>query len=120
LKSELALQQLPDYLTTAELSILQDVKSALLRALGDRGFRLFLFGSKARGDFDKDSDLDVAVIVDALDRVIKRKIFDAIADVELQHLTAISALVLSSDVFSGLYDRERRIARDILSEGIVL
>jgi hypothetical protein len=112
--------QFPEHITEEEREVLLDVKAALVRLLHGRGFRFLLFGSKARGDFDADSDLDVAVIVDNLDRQMKHAIFDAVADVELQYLKPVSVLVLSSDEFARLQNRERRIALDILAEGIPL
>ena len=108
------------HLTAQEIEVISDIKSALSNLLGDHAFRFILFGSKARGDFDANSDLDLAIIVDGLDRTLKRAIYDAIADVELKHLNPVSALVLSSDDFGGLVARERRIALDIMNEGVAL
>ena len=116
----LNLQRLASHLTTDELDVLRAVKKALAQVLSGRGFRIFLFGSKARGDFDSNSDLDLAVIVDGLDRQTKHVVFDAVADVELQYLMPVSALVLSSEEFRLLQERERRIALDISAEGIPL
>jgi predicted nucleotidyltransferase len=111
---------LPEHITGEERDVLREVKSTLQRLLDGRGYRILLFGSKARGDFDADSDLDVAVIVENLDRQLKLAIFDAVSDVELQYLKPVSVLVMSSDEFARLQNRERRIALDILAEGIPL
>ena len=44
--------------------LLAELKRRLERRFGDRFVALYLFGSRARGDHDPDSDVDVAVILD--------------------------------------------------------
>lgn len=108
------------HLTTEERAALAKLKGSILKLLGSRPVRLILYGSKARGDFDPESDLDVAVIISGLTREEKKRILEKVAEVELEHLTPISALVLSAEEFEFLRKRERRIARDIEQEGIPL
>ena len=81
---------------------------------------ILLFGSKARGDFDPESDLDVAILVDGLDQATKREIIDIVADAEVKYLVVVSSLVFSWEDFQLLRARERRIAIDIDSEGVPL
>jgi uncharacterized protein len=45
-------------------ALLADLKRRLERRFGDRFVALYLFGSRARGDHEPDSDVDVAVILD--------------------------------------------------------
>jgi predicted nucleotidyltransferase len=49
-----------DHLTSEEKSALEEVTTSLGRMLPERSFRLILFGSKARGDVDSDSDHTVS------------------------------------------------------------
>ncbi len=99
---------------------LRELKESLESLLGDRLVKMVLFGSMARGDWSDESDADVAIIIRGLTRELKRRILDQVAEVELKHLTPISALVLSEDEFNHLKKRERRIALDIEKEGILL
>jgi antitoxin ChpS len=46
------------------LALLELLKQRLRRRFGDRFDGLYLFGSRARGDADPDSDVDVAVVLD--------------------------------------------------------
>lgn len=108
------------HLTVEETVVLNDIKTAAAKLLQDRPYRLVLFGSKARGDFDRNSDVDLAVIVDGLDRELKNLIIDTIAVVELEHLFYVSTLIISTTEFQHLLSRERRIALDIQSEGVDL
>lgn len=43
-------------------AVAQEVKAALVRAYGDRLAAVYAFGSRARGDFHGESDLDLAVV----------------------------------------------------------
>jgi len=98
---------------------LRELKDSLKEFLGNR-IRLILYGSRARGDYHHESDIDIAVIVKDLPKELKNQILDRVAEVELKYLTPLSTLVLSEDDFTSLKNRERRIAMDIEKEGIPL
>ena len=99
--------------TPTEVSKIPAIVHALKRRLatmcGARLVKLCLFGSRARGDYSPDSDIDVAVVIRGLDRARK---------MEFEHATAVSALVLSEAEFDALLTRERRIALDIEGSGV--
>lgn len=99
---------------------LSELKTRLSSLLGDRLERIVLYGSRARGDYDDNSDIDVAVIVKDLDRKLKLRILDEVADLELKYLTPLSTLVLDEKMYNELLRRERRIALDIQHEGVPL
>jgi predicted nucleotidyltransferase len=101
-----------------ETKALQEVKSKLIELLGDKLKRFVLFGSRARGDADETSDIDVAVVVADLTKEVKRKIIDCVVEVEIKYLVPISIIVFSEDEFRRLRELERRIALDIEMEGI--
>ncbi|MGO9410479.1 MAG: nucleotidyltransferase domain-containing protein [Spirochaetia bacterium] len=96
------------------------LKERLTGFLGDSLVKLALYGSRARGDHDPDSDVDVAVIVRGLDRDLKKRIYEMVAEIEVDRLVALSTLVLSESDYQSLLARERRIALDIEEEGIPL
>lgn len=100
--------------------ILKELKKTLENLLGDQLLRIVLFGSLARGDYNNESDIDVAVIVRGLSRKLKNQILDEVAEFELKHYIPLSVLVLSEEEFNSLKRRERRIALDIEREGIPL
>ena len=45
-------------------AVLDELRRRLERRFGDRLIALYLFGSRARGEHEPDSDVDVAVILD--------------------------------------------------------
>ena len=96
------------------------LKGRLQELLRDSLVNLVLFGSRARGDYEESSDVDVAVIVRGLSRELKDRIYREVAAIELDHGQLISLLVFSEQEFNRLRERERRIAKDILEEGVAL
>jgi predicted nucleotidyltransferase len=107
-----------DFSSTEKMA-LEELKDSL-KDLAEGRARLILFGSRARGDHDSESDVDIAIIVPGLTRDLKNEILDKIADIELKYLSPLSTLVISEDDFDFLKKRERRIALDIEREGIPL
>ena len=96
------------------------LKERIVALLGGSLVKLSLFGSRARGDFDPDSDVDVAIVVRDLTPELKSRIFTLVADVELESDVPLSTLVLSEERFTQLLTGERRLALDIEREGIPL
>ncbi|HEX6383296.1 MAG TPA: nucleotidyltransferase domain-containing protein, partial [Anaerolineae bacterium] len=85
--SELA-RRLPRHLAPNERLALQALVERLHLLYGDNLLRVVLFGSKARGDFDDESDLDVLVVVriPTADYWTHRKqISEAAYELELEH-----------------------------------
>ena len=99
-------------------SALDALKMRLAMMFGRSITKLVLFGSRARGDYDTTSDIDIAIVVKDLDAACKNRIIDMVADIELEFLVPLSTLVLSEENYSSLLMRERRIAMDIEREGI--
>jgi predicted nucleotidyltransferase len=101
-----------------ERKALLELKERLEGLLGDSLLKMVLFGSKARGDYDDESDLDIAIIVSGLMRDLKNRIIDIVVEIELKYLTPMSTLMLAQEEFDRLKERERRIALDIEREGM--
>ncbi len=56
-----------DYLNPREQRAIDDCVIRLHRAVGDKLVGLWLFGSKSRGDFDPNSDVDLLLVIETLD-----------------------------------------------------
>jgi len=101
----------------AALAALKDQLGSLL----GRGLvKLLLYGSRARGDADPDSDVDVAIVFRSPDAGMRDRILDAVARIELEHGVPLSTLILPEKEYRRLLERERRIALDIEREGVEL
>jgi len=72
-----------------------------------------LFGSFARGDYSKTSDIDLMVRLTNVDRNIEEDLFNIAYDLELEHDCVIDVIVLPQDIGSNIM-----IYQNIQKEGI--
>jgi predicted nucleotidyltransferase len=79
------------YLKPYELQSLKDLKQLL--NLNFQLIDLRLYGSKAMGTADADSDIDVMIELEELPSTLYDKVFDLVFDVNLRHGVFISAVL---------------------------
>lgn len=80
--------------------------------------KIILYGSKARGDFLEESDLDVMFLTDyALQRPLKFEIYDLIFELEVKFSITVSVVFLGSSDFHII---NTGFVRQVREEGIVL
>ena len=112
--------QWPMWLTPNERTALQAFVAALRERYDGQVLSVRLFGSKARGDFDTDSDLDVMVLVHDDNWRLAQAISFLAADVSLAHDVLLSPKVVSLTRWDFLSREGFAIARNVQSEGIFL
>ncbi|NIT37366.1 MAG: nucleotidyltransferase domain-containing protein [candidate division Zixibacteria bacterium] len=108
------------YLTPREkkavLAFVDDVK----KELGDDLVAIKLFGSKARGDHHRDSDVDILIVMRIKNLKKQDKIFEILVDVELATDTILSPIVY----YLRQYQRSRKLGSPFIEtveeEGIPL
>lgn len=111
-----ALDTQPPYVRDAVLEL-----AARLRARwGEDLVALRLFGSRARGEADAESDVDVAVVLEHVDWKTKCAVIDLAADVGLEHDLLLSPTVFDRATYERWRRQERPLAMDIEREGIPL
>lgn len=103
-----------------ERRALADFAAALRSRYGSRIVRLVLFGSRARGEGNEESDLDVAVILADEAGDLRREIYDLATEMRLMTEIPLSPLVLSEEELARLRTMGRGIAGALDSEGVVL
>ncbi|MBU1706301.1 nucleotidyltransferase domain-containing protein [bacterium] len=85
-------------MTTETQNILKELRQRLEALYGERLERLVLFGSRARGEAEEDSDIDVLVVLKgAVD--LGTEVHQAgriFSDLSLKHNTVISPVFVSS------------------------
>jgi len=82
--------------------------------------RIELFGSRARGDADPDSDMDVFVIVDDLSPELEDYISECAWEAGFKHGIVIVPVVFSRDEWENGPERYSLLAEAIRAEGIQL
>lgn len=107
-------------LTIREFQALSAFRSQLEQEIADVVHGMILFGSRARGEGNEDSDVDVLVLLNEEDHTTKIKIWDIAYRVFAETDILISPLVMSADQFETLLTHERLIAITIKKEGVEL
>ena len=82
--------------------------------------RVWAFGSRARGDAARESDLDVCVVVDRLDEQRDREIIGIAWEVGFAHDVVISTLTFSQQEFAAGPLAVSPIVTSILHEGVAV
>jgi len=108
-------------LSQSEQRALQTFVRKLNQAYPRQIHQVMLFGSKARGDSDVDSDVDVLIIINQDDRSIRREIIDIASDLSLEHDILLSPRVISKNKWEArrgfsIYQNIARDAKTISTE----
>lgn len=111
---------LPPTLSASEVAAIREFVAAARAMLGPELEELRLFGSRARGEGHRHSDIDLALVVSPAGRAQRHRIYDLAFDVGLRHGVELAPLVIEAARLRELAAQERLIARDIAAEGIPL
>ncbi len=82
--------------------LLGDYREAVVRILGERFVRMILFGSCARGDFTKDSDMDIMILADVCPEEVSDyadRVYDVTYDFEMQYGMEINPSIQSMRIY---------------------
>ena len=77
------------------------------KVLENRLIKVILYGSYARGDFHKNSDIDILLLTDLNEKEIeeyREKICDIIFDIELEEDIHISPIIKNIDKYNARVD----------------
>lgn len=96
--------------------IAEELKRRLSEVVPLLDFRVF--GSRARGDADEYSDMDVFLEIDHLNPAIREKIIDVTWAVGLDHLVVISPLIMTRDEVENSPHRASPILQSVREEGV--
>lgn len=100
--------------------ILETFRSRALKELGDRIHLIILYGSVARGEATKDSDIDVLVV--SRDKEVEEKISDVGYEVDFENNfeTFITPIYLTTDELEHRVKVGSPFILEILKEGVIL
>lgn len=78
-----------------EKEAIRKLLSGLLALAPERIRNIRLFGSRVRGDFNSQSDIDILLVVDKKDLDLRGKVYEVVTDVFLDNLIDISLKITS-------------------------
>lgn len=99
-----------------ELEALSKLKVALAR---DFMFvELRLFGSKARGDSDPESDIDVLIVLEDINREIRKSVSVLCCDLGIDHHVVLTPILYSLAELNSGRTRITPFYRNVAREGV--
>ncbi len=103
-----------------ERRALAEFVSRLLASAGQSVRQVILFGSKARGDADADSDFDVLVIIDRYDPVVDRLVTLTASRVSLEHDTLVNTHIVTAKRWAEMQKWAATLWREVRRDGVPL
>lgn len=99
-----------------DYEIAKKLKARLSEVVQLVDFRVF--GSRARGDVEEDSDMDVFIEVEYLDKELKRRIREIVWEIGFENSVYISPLIFTRYEIEDSPLRASPIVRNIREEGV--
>lgn len=102
--------------------IINQFISEVSNLLGNRLKKIILFGSYARGDYDKNSDIDIMILTDFNEKEIAKyriKVREVACDIELDNDIIISPMVRNIEQYNERID-VIPFYTNVQKEGVVL
>jgi len=99
-----------------ETAALKKLKDALVRDF--RLVELRLFGSKARGDSDKESDIDVLVVLEDYDWETKKAVSRLCFDINLEHGVLLAPVLYSRAEYESDLTKVTPFYQAVTKEGV--
>lgn len=109
---------MPLALTEKEKFVLNKFRKATEKAIGDDLVEIKMFGSKARGDARKDSDIDILVITRSDDWHISDVIYGIATDIFLEDEIYLSSKVINNKKYNHLFKMKNPFIKNVIREGI--
>jgi uncharacterized protein len=107
-------------LIDADQKIGQDFVEVLQEQFGAELLFVVLFGSKARGDDDKESDMDLLVVLKHVSLEIRRQVRDLATETWLDNGVFLSTRVWDESYWHKLASLSTILYRNICEDGILL
>jgi len=107
-------------LNEKEQLALKKFKLALEETIGTNLIEIKLFGSKARGDSRRDSDIDVLVITGVSDWRVRDIVYGVVIDIFLEDGIDISPKVINKKDYEYLYKKKTPFIKNVIKDGITI
>lgn len=109
-----------EHLTPQERTLVEQFVSAIKQELGRQIVFMMLFGSKVRGDFSPESDLDMLIVLKAVTPAIRRRVYDILFELDPYWEGKLSPVLYTLKNFQINEEIESPFIAQIKKEGILL
>ena len=94
--------------------------SAIKEKLQDQLIEAKIFGSKIRGDYSQDSDIDILIVLDKRNKVLIDILYEQLLDIELEYDSKISLTIFSQAEYQQNLNAHTPFMESIINEGVTL
>ncbi len=102
-----------------EIKAVEELKKTILDIYPDA--EIILFGSKARGDYNEDSDIDILILLNTeVNSKLEEKIIGDIYDIELKYGLLFGPLIKNINYWNNDYKGNPFLKENILREGMFI
>ena len=109
------------YLSEEEEIAIKELKQKLTQTLGENIYEIILYGSKARGDFHKGSDIDLLIVVKNSSLKVKDVIMEIANDIEIEYGFLISVHIRSTEQYNKqIENKVNFFMQNVKKEGIAV
>jgi uncharacterized protein (UPF0332 family)/predicted nucleotidyltransferase len=108
------------HLTPHERDVLAEFLSQLREKFGDYIAHVWLFGSKVRGDFDEESDVDLLIVAHDGGEALAKAVGEIAYELSLGHSVLLCEHVVSAWRFAQMRARQEPLYRNVVRDGIDL
>ncbi|MDR4508727.1 MAG: nucleotidyltransferase domain-containing protein [Candidatus Brocadiaceae bacterium] len=99
-----------------ELVIVKELKQIISKRI--KVHDVIVFGSRARGNATEESDLDVLVVVDTMDRSIEKYIGECAWEIGFPNDIVITPIAITFDTLKNSPIRESAFIKNVYREGV--
>ena len=114
------MKELKEFLTEKEIQAVKELECGMRELYGDNLVRLILYGSKARGDAEEGSDIDILVVLKEMGLTYDeiKKINNIVAPICLENDIVISAIPMGKEWVDA--DYKTIFIHNATNEGMIL
>lgn len=109
-----------DYFSQVEKKVVQSYVEELKNRIGNEIVKIVLFGSKVRGDFNQESDIDIFVLVREKTPDIRDRVGNLTADYIFDHDIPLSPVLYDLDEYNQNRKLRSFFFENVEKEGVTL
>ena len=107
-------------LNQEEERAVKEFLSAIKQELRDHILRTTIFGSKVRGDYSRDSDIDILIVLNERSKDLVDSLYEKLLDIELKYDSKISLTIFSQAEYQQNIEAHTPFMESLATEGVAL
>ena len=109
-----------NYMNEKERYVIERFRESVKKNIGESVISMSVFGSKVRGDYNEQSDIDILVIVKERSMDVMDKIAEITSELNIEYNHSIAPVVFSEQEYKINTNMETPFTVSVYSEGLSL